>query len=577
MYASIQSLSAAVAFALVAPHLSDSILGSRSSESPPHDLELVLARLASLETQIQELRSIGGNAGLSIGVAHKGASIFEKHLGCRHVGSATPPDSHTVQHVGSLTKAFVAAAAAAALVDDGALSWETPLGESGVVPLFAEANTDTDNTALPRVNLVDLLAHRLGVAMGQSYWHLMSTALLSKKANTARIVSKLPPVAEFRSKMTYNNWGYALAGEIIEQVSGQDLGEFMDQRFFQPLGLKNTTLGKPSSDNYAASYMLLSDGTPFQVDHPPLNAGALMAPAGAMKSTISDMLVLYSALLEAFQDQSLSGATSSPTSPFRQATALFANHSNIQPGSAYGLGWCVTELPDQAGLVGVNSYESPDGMPVIGKGTKPQRLFYHNGAMCGALSAVYILPDSDFVVVVLANSFDLYDTPDFVAQLVVEAIIATPNPVDFLPIAKKTVANALSHHPAVNAQLERERTPGTSPRPLSDYAGYYVSAEGNDYGFQVTVMDDKLRVNVQGLDEVFYDLEHYEHNVFVFYCDRDAETKRTIYPNASIMMHKFFFEVDRRGEAVRARWAHDFTYPSGELFQKGSAQNTLKM
>ncbi len=575
MYASVTVLST-VALALVAHRISDILSAHRTSESPRPNLEPVLDRLASLETQIEELRSIGGNAGLSIGVAHKGTSIFEKHFGFRNVNSATPPDSETVQHIGSMTKAFVAAAAAS-LVEDGKLSWETPLGESGVVPLFCESNTEPENKSLPQVNLLDLLAHRLGVAMKQSYWHLMSTALLSEKANTAHIVSKLPPVAEFRSKMSYNNWGYALVGQVIEHVSGQDLGQFIAQRFFEPLGLNNTTLGKPSSENYAASYMALSDGTPFQVEHPPLNSGTVMAPAGAMKSTMRDMLVLYSALLEAFQNQSLSDATSKHTSPFRQATALFAKHSTIQPGSAYGMGWCLTELPDQAGLVGVNSYESPDGMPVIGKDTKPQRLFYHNGAMCGALSAVYLLPDSDFVVVVLGNSFDLYDTPDFAAQLVIEAIIGVPNPVDFIPIAKKTVANALSHHPDMNAQLEKERTQGTSPKALSEYAGYYTSAEGSDYGFQVSVLQEKLRVNIQGIADVFYDLEHYEHDVFAFYCDRDAESKRMIYPNASIMMHKFFFEADEQGKVLHVRWAHDFTYPSGELFKKGRAPSTLKL
>lgn len=117
--------------------------------------------------------------------------------------------------------------------------------------------------------------------------------------------------------MSYNNRGYALAGQIIEHVSGQDLGQFMAQRFFEPLGLKNT-LGKPSSEDYAASYMALSDGIPFQVQNPPLNSGTVMAPAGAMKCTMSDMLVLYSALLEAFQDQSLSEAASAQTSPFRK-------------------------------------------------------------------------------------------------------------------------------------------------------------------------------------------------------------------------------------------------------------------
>ncbi len=342
----------------------------------------LIARLEASIPQIEELRSIGGNAGLSIGVAYKGSAVFEKHLGFRDVASATPLDGNTVQHIGSMTKALVAAAVGV-LVDQGKISWETPLGDAGIVPIFARSNSDLENKTLYDVNLIDLLAHRLVVAMKQGYWRLMSTRLLSEKSDTAYIVSKLQPVGEFRSRMVYNNWGYALAGEIIEQVSGQEIGDFISQQIFQPLGLENTTLKIPTSDNYATNYMALTDGTPFPVEHPPLQSGKLMAPAGAAKSTLRDMLVLYSAFLEAEKQQSSKSATR-PNSPFRQVSMLITKHSAIQEGSDYGLGWCLTELPSQAGLVGVNAYESPDGMPVIGRGTTPQRLIYHNGAICGA-------------------------------------------------------------------------------------------------------------------------------------------------------------------------------------------------
>jgi CubicO group peptidase (beta-lactamase class C family) len=532
----------------------------------PQGLGPLLARLEAVIPQAEELRSIGGNVGLSIGVSHQGSTIFEKHLGFRDVASSTPPNSDTIYHIGSMTKGFVAAAAGI-LVDEGKLSWEKPLGDDGTVPIFSKSNTELENKALHEVNMIDLLAHRLVVAMRQSYWHLMGTRLLSKKSATAQIVSNLQPAGEFRSRMAYNNWGYALAGEIIEQTSGQELGEFISHKIFKPLGLKNSTLGPPEGENYVSSYMLLSDGTPYKVNRPPLDSGKLMAPAGAVKSTLSDILVLYNSLLEAAKHQSSSHVTASSASPFRQVETIFGAHSSIQPGSDYGLGWCTTQLPNVAGLVGVNSYEA-DAMPIIGKGTTAQPLIYHNGAMCGAMSVVYLLPQTDFAVVVLANSFDLYDTPDFIGQLIIEAIIDSPDPVNFVPIAKKTVQNALSHHPDMNAQLVRERIPSTKARPLADYAGLYHSDEGNDYSIDVSVKGSELRVMVQGFEDVYYNVYHYNNDVFVFDCDRDAETKRTIYPNASIMMHKFFFEANSEGKIDRVRWGHDFTYPQGEVFKK---------
>lgn len=76
------------------------------------------------------------------------------------------------------------------------------------------------NKAVHEVNLVDLLAHRLVVAMRQSYWHLMGTRLLSEKSDTAHILPTSQLVGKFRSKMAYNNWGYALAGGNSEEFSG---------------------------------------------------------------------------------------------------------------------------------------------------------------------------------------------------------------------------------------------------------------------------------------------------------------------------------------------------------------------
>lgn len=76
-------------------------------------------------------------------------------------------------------------------------------------------------------------------------------------------------------------------------------------------------------------------------------------------------------------------------------------------------------------------------MPIIGKGTKQQSMVYHNGAMCGALNLIYILPDTKYVIVVLSNSSDLYDTPHFVGQLLVEAIVDTLNLLTSFPCPRK--------------------------------------------------------------------------------------------------------------------------------------------
>jgi len=42
--------------------------------------------------------------------------------------------------------------------------------------------------------------------------------------------------------MQYQSLGYALLGEIISRVSGRPSGEFLQQEFFEPLGMKETSL-----------------------------------------------------------------------------------------------------------------------------------------------------------------------------------------------------------------------------------------------------------------------------------------------------------------------------------------------
>ncbi|KAH8649246.1 hypothetical protein BX600DRAFT_442508 [Xylariales sp. PMI_506] len=91
--------------------------------------------------------------------------------------------------------------------------------------------------------------------------------------------------------MTYYDWGYELAGEIIEETSGQA---------HCPRAADLAELRK--------SYMAPTDGTFCKVQHPPFESGKLIAPAEAKKFTLSEMLTLYSALIEYEANQSSSDA-----------------------------------------------------------------------------------------------------------------------------------------------------------------------------------------------------------------------------------------------------------------------------
>ncbi|KAL9611293.1 MAG: hypothetical protein Q9167_004057 [Letrouitia subvulpina] len=497
--------------------------------------EQIVRRLDNIHGTIEELMSIAGTPGLAIGVLHEGQAIYRANFGYRDVARQSVPNSDTVFHIGSMSKSMIARAFAL-LVEDGQVGWETKLHE--LVPEYAEkSGTEAKLKELKTdADLTDLLALRLGVTLRNQYWTQMYQKMLLDKKLTATVLADLDPLIGFWERMFYNNWAYGLAGEILERVKGETAGQYLKRTIFTKLGMENTTFGIPSDANYVVSYMTMTDGTPYQVPPPSLNDGDLIEHQESTKST------------------------STPSSSFARLLDVWSDHIPVAKGSTYGLGWVLTNLPGQGGLVGVNAYPvhlGTAGMPTIGQGVAQglRRMIYHYGAMIGAQSSVYLLPDTQTAIVVLSNSLGLSESPDWIGQLLVEELLDTPaqQRTDFISYAKKVRAAALAIHPATQRTLEAERVPNTPAKPPDAYVGRYVNHLGI---FHLDVAVDPaggrdgelgLSLIVQGFPEVCYRLYHYHHDIFVWDCDRDAESKKCMFPQAQIGWHRIKFEADEDG------------------------------
>ncbi|KAK4183336.1 beta-lactamase/transpeptidase-like protein [Podospora australis] len=498
---------------------------------------------------------------------------------------------------------MIAACFASLVHDDSVnLEWSTPLKD--LVPEFSDPNT---RIRLPELRttatLEDLLSMRLGLPLGNSYWMQMNQQLLLPQAETARIVGGLAPLDTHGSgRLAYSNWCYALAGEILEQLTGLTLEQATNELLFGPLGLGSTTFGNVSArENLARSYITQTNLTPVAIPSPPVRSGTVMAAAGGVKSSLGDLLKYYRALLKAASDQARSGhskpLTKDTSSPFVDIHHLWTPHASIDPGnysSHYGLGWVITSLPSQAGLVGINPYLLPPEVPLPilalpGSLESPVKLVYHNGLTTGALSAVYLLPETQTAIVVLSNTFALSDATDWIAQFLVEVILAgidNPNVVnklrenDFVQLAKAASENSLTGHPATQKILLRERVLGTQPsRELGEYAGRYWNSGRNFYldvivltKFQPGGGEDLLRLTVQGKEETRYDLKHYHHDVFWWECgDRDKKSRLAIWPHGiAPEYHRVAFHA---GEFLddgikKLTWGFDGDHPGVNEFMR---------
>ena len=93
----------------------------------------------------------------------------------------------------------------------------------------------------------------------------------------------------------YSNYATAVAGYIVERVSGRPFNDYVDENIFKPLGMTHSTFAQPLPQQLAPlmsnGYQLGSDpAKPFEVIGP--------APAGSLSSSATDMAQFMMAHLQ---------------------------------------------------------------------------------------------------------------------------------------------------------------------------------------------------------------------------------------------------------------------------------------
>ncbi|CAO1605067.1 hypothetical protein XANCAGTX0491_008601 [Xanthoria calcicola] len=116
-----------------------------------------LKRLNDLRDTITEICSISGTPGLSFGVLHEDQVLQTENFGYVDIEAQIPPDSDTRYAIGSLTKAFTAAAVGR-LVEDGKLTWD-----SLVCDVMSEGFNFSNPGLTHRISVLDILSHRMGI------------------------------------------------------------------------------------------------------------------------------------------------------------------------------------------------------------------------------------------------------------------------------------------------------------------------------------------------------------------------------------------------------------------------------
>lgn len=209
---------------------------------------VVLAAVAACHTQAGEPGPLASVlqaavekhevAGTVVLVADKDRVLDLEAAGFSSLSAKTPMKTDALFWIASMTKSFTGAALMM-LVDEGKVSLDDPVEK--YLPEFKGQMVAADGIEMhpPQhpITVREIMDHTSGVAVPND------PAFKGKNTlkEIVEVVGKLPLHREPGTKYEYNNSGINTGGRIIEVVSGRSYVEFVQQRLFTPLEMKDTT------------------------------------------------------------------------------------------------------------------------------------------------------------------------------------------------------------------------------------------------------------------------------------------------------------------------------------------------
>ncbi len=234
-------------------------------------------------------------------------------------------------HLGSITKSMTATVAAM-LVQKGRLRWDATVAEV-LGKVF-----DTIDEDWTHVTVEELLSHRGGAPAEppEAAWRKARRRIGTPAEQRLEFVgavlarpTELPP----RTKSLYSNQGYAIVGEMMEQVTGQPWEELMQTMLFTPLQMGSAGFGPPGTAGRLDQPLGHFGGNKDPNPIPPGNNADLppaIAPAGTVHCSVRD-LAKYAAF----------HASRGATAPGLLKEESFEKLHSRVPHEDYALGWCV--------------------------------------------------------------------------------------------------------------------------------------------------------------------------------------------------------------------------------------------
>jgi len=218
------SLAAFAAFALAATP------GSAAAREQARPAAPVYAQLDPIFADYQREKNIPG---LVYGIVVDGRLAHVRSFGVQDLEARRPVTPDSLFRIASMTKAFTALALLS-LRDRGLLSLDAP-AEDYVPELKGWRYPTADS---PRIRVRDLLHHNAGFVTDDP-WGDRQTPM--PEAEFTRLLSAGVPFSRPPGlRMEYSNFGYALLGRVIANVSGLPYRAYVERTLLEPLEMRSS-------------------------------------------------------------------------------------------------------------------------------------------------------------------------------------------------------------------------------------------------------------------------------------------------------------------------------------------------
>ncbi len=459
--------------------------------------------LTELDPFVEQTLETFDMPGMAIAVVHRDQVIYADGVGVKELGQPDQIDGETLFQIGSTSKAFAAAAIAAA-VDEGKLNWDDTVQSH--LPWFktpdAEITTET--------TIRELLSHTSGIGGD------IGTAVIEMSPQTGAERLRLPGTTQAtRGSFLYSNAGMALTELLVGAVEKDTWHDHVRRKLFEPLRMADSATSPyeiwerqfvapvflGSAPNGSAS---IKDAPSFNVAMPhgrdsngnrkqlPWQSYDAMAPAGSIVSNAKDMaqwLRLWLGKGTVDGNQVLSAASVEEiTSVQVEDKDPYFLYSAKGSTDSHGFGWTIGDF---------------EGHKVV----------YHGGGIFGFPAFVAFFPDHDLGIAVLANGS--HPSPYYPHQAIVGWVANQYLAVDDRDwIAEAASASEEYSKPRLEAadKLASERDLATSHSlELENYAGIYESVdEDKQLGrAEITFANGRLHFGFTKPGELSGEFEHW--------------------------------------------------------------------